>query len=307
MSIELQYIYNNTYFWVAFFVAKSLDLLYWISQTEAFQKFCLYMIWGYSWICTECNSVGGYLYYTYPWVKYSVDYKDWLVDQYAILTSRRKREPDANKWVSACSLLIDSNHYSEVYQLIANPHDTFTYEQAASFANGNIRSSDSSGVDSIIVVKNVDRYCVKLYPAISSGVASLSEADSFNLHPGINTFIPGKDIGQRVFLYPNGYKTRIDLKEPFLSSHGIMSCTYSHPKMSCEISIDIVDLCDFFVVGNQLFSPVFVRRLLEYQGGDFVFDMDYKITIIDNNVNILKLDRTKYLFIGVNGLAVGYL
>jgi hypothetical protein len=276
MYLELlKHLYNNTYFLVAFFVAKSLDLLYWISQTEAFQKFCLYMIWGYSWICTECNSVGGYLYYTYPWVKYSVDYKDWLVDQYAILTSRRKREPEANKWVSACSLLIDSNHYSEVYQLITNPHDTFTYEQVASFANGNIRSGDSSGVDSIIVVKNVDRYCVKLYPAISSGVASLSEADSF--------------------------------KEPFLSSHGIMSCTYSHPKMSCEISIDIVDLCDFFVVGNQLFSPVFVRRLLEYQGGDFVFDMDYKITIIDNNVNILKLDRTKYLFIGVNGLAVGYL
>lgn len=262
MYLELlKHLYNNTYFWVAFFVAKSLDLLYWISQTEVFQKFCLYMIWGYSWICTECNSAGDYLYYTYPWVKYSVDYKDWLVDQYAILKSRRKREPDADRWVSACSLLIDSNNYSEVYQLIANPYDSFTYEQATSFANGNVRSGDSAGVDSIIVVKNVDRYSVKLYPAINS------ESDT----------------------------TIYSFQEPFLSSHGIMSCTYSHPKMSREISIDIADLCDFFVVGNQLFSPVFVRRLLEYQEDDFVFDMDYKIVIIDNNVNIITLDRTKYL------------
>jgi len=32
--------------------------------------------------------------------------------------------------------------------------------------------------------------------------------NEINLHPGINTVIPGfsLDIGQRVFLYPNGYK-----------------------------------------------------------------------------------------------------
>jgi len=41
----------------------------------------------------------------------------------------------------------------------------------------------------------------------------LGDSAEFNLHPGINTFIPGKDIGQRVFLYPNGYKTRIDLNK----------------------------------------------------------------------------------------------
>ena len=81
-------------------------------------------------------------------------------------------------------------------------------------------------------------------------------------------------------------------KELNESSFRPMSISYSHPQMDESIMITLPD--GIWCVGNDLFSPVFVRRCLEYQNQFFVFDDQYSIQIIDNNVNVFSIDKNQY-------------
>jgi hypothetical protein len=71
-----------------------------------------------------------------------------------------------------------------------------------------------------------------------------------------------------------------------------MSISYSHPQMDESIMITLP--AGMWYVGNELFSPIFVRRCLEYQNHFFVFDDRYSIQIIDSNVNLYSIGINQY-------------
>jgi hypothetical protein len=68
---------------------------------------------------------------------------------------------------------------------------------------------------------------------------------------------------------------------------------YSHPKMRNMIELKIPS--SMYMVGNELFTPVFVLRLLTYQSNNYYFDLEYKISILDNEIKTIEL--TSDLFI----------
>ena len=82
-------------------------------------------------------------------------------------------------------------------------------------------------------------------------------------------------------------------KRVTLSDFRPMSISYSHPQMDESIIITLPE--GMWYVGNELFSPVFVRRCLEYQNQFFVFDDQYSIQIIDSNVNIFSIGKKQYV------------
>jgi hypothetical protein len=64
--------------------------------------------------------------------------------------------------------------------------------------------------------------------------------------------------------------------------------------MSNEILLEIPD--NMFFVGNHLLSATFVLRMLEYTvGSNVMFDMDYKLKIIDSNIQYFEMDSNEYL------------
>ena len=69
---------------------------------------------------------------------------------------------------------------------------------------------------------------------------------------------------------------------------------YTNPNMSNEILLEIPHT--MFYVGNQLLSATFVLRMLEYTVGSGVsFDMDYKLKIMDSNIQYFEMDSNEYL------------
>jgi hypothetical protein len=52
-----------------------------------------------------------------------------------------------------------------------------------------------------------------------------------------------------------------------------------------------------YLVGNEILSTAFVKRLLHYQYpySNFVFDMNYKLRIIDHNVSAFQLTSYQYI------------
>jgi hypothetical protein len=68
---------------------------------------------------------------------------------------------------------------------------------------------------------------------------------------------------------------------------------YSHRKMRNTIELKIPS--NMYMVGNELFTSVFVLRLLTYQSNNYYFDLEYKISILDHEIKTIEL--TSDLFI----------
>jgi hypothetical protein len=77
------------------------------------------------------------------------------------------------------------------------------------------------------------------------------------------------------------------------SKYGFLSVEYLHPKQSEPIILNINK--NMFMEGNELFTPEFVLRTLIYQNIDYYFDLNYKIRIMDNNINIFEITSDQYI------------
>jgi hypothetical protein len=55
-----------------------------------------------------------------------------------------------------------------------------------------------------------------------------------------------------------------------------------------------------YIEGNHLLSSTFVLRLLKYQPEKFHFDMDYKLKIIDDDINMFELSSNQFIVLTDN-------
>ena len=53
--------------------------------------------------------------------------------------------------------------------------------------------------------------------------------------------------------------------------------------------------------GNELFTPAFVLRMLEYQPVAYYFDEDYKVRVMDMTCNIIELTSNMYIVVTEEG------
>lgn len=66
-------------------------------------------------------------------------------------------------------------------------------------------------------------------------------------------------------------------------------------------TVEIQHMHQFSFIGNELFTPEFVMRCLEYDGGEGsraavdTFSGKYKIILMDNKMNIYELNETMYI------------
>lgn len=91
---------------------------------------------------------------------------------------------------------------------------------------------------------------------------------------------------------PNEFFMHLPLVQ---SKHQFISVKYSHPRMKEPIFIDIDK--EYYYAYNELFSPVFIKRYLEYQPLEYEFDMNYELEIMDNDINTFVLTSKQYVLL----------
>ena len=74
-----------------------------------------------------------------------------------------------------------------------------------------------------------------------------------------------------------------------------LNVEYTHPNMNKTISLNIGQ--EYFIEGNEILSSAFVKRLLEYQGISYFFDLNYTLKILDNKINFFELGSGEYIII----------
>jgi len=83
-----------------------------------------------------------------------------------------------------------------------------------------------------------------------------------------------------------------------LSKSRFLSVEYTHNQMEKPIYLDIPR--NAYLVGNEILSATFVLRCLKYQAMPFVFDMNYILKIMDNNIKQFTMNSGQYCFLGEN-------
>ena len=199
-------------------------------------------------------------------------------------------------------------YYSELYR---NTDDFDENIHLVQYWNNHLRNHNN--IPHVIncpmlMVKHNDKYLIHLYTNPCKKFVYLSDITQFtnvdsqtrpaNLSP------PSEHLRcSRVVTPQGGSLTELvvkSLEAPCQKLNWIpskvrfLNVSYTNPDMSNEIVLEIPD--NMFFVGNHLLSATFLLRMLEYTVGSTVsFNMDYKLKIIDSNIQYFEMDSNEYL------------
>jgi hypothetical protein len=243
-------------------VTKSVE----ISETEFFQNTASTVIFEYSRLQTNIYLWSKDVYQEYYAVRIIVDAAVFMKETYTSLTSRKRLEPPGN-WVQVCSThhLTRGYHigdgkpiYTESYRVTQGAIDLEPYFQTSYENNLELR------------VENKD------YENSDALIIARSN-DKYRILRCHETPVPP------VFpLEPSNVK--------------FLSVEYFATPESTPLVLQIPKT--MYIANNELFSPGFIRRALEYQDEPFDFDLGYTLKIMDSNLNHVEIDQTKYIRLG---------
>lgn len=86
-----------------------------------------------------------------------------------------------------------------------------------------------------------------------------------------------------------------------VSSVRFIAIEYCHPKMNYQVSICLPK--GMYLAGNEILSSVFVMRWLanNMAKNSYIFDMDYVLHIMDNNIKYAEITSREYCIITDDG------
>lgn len=197
---------------------------------------------------------------------------NWL---YCVLNFQRM-EPSTTSWISKSSLLY--NPTAELLKFEEEYIDTFLKIITADI----FTDLDNSNYANLYFSK----LCV--------------EFTKYQLYPLV-IFKSGLSNGSSGYIVRRGRNSydNISFKK---SRVRFLSIEYTSPSMKGPVEFNLGN--EWFFVGNELFTPTFVLRMLEYQPVLYFFEEDYKITIMDNNCTIFTISNNEYIVINKDGYEI---
>ena len=77
---------------------------------------------------------------------------------------------------------------------------------------------------------------------------------------------------------------------------------YENPRMETRIELHVGR--EWMMDGNDLFMPAHIMHLLEHQPEPYVFDFEYKLHIMDNNINMFEIDINHHIYLTENNYKI---
>lgn len=128
---------------------------------------------------------------------------------------------------------------------------------------------------------------------MSDNISSIVESTNNTLE-GMITMKNGEKYINRIFFKKNEPKVETEL--PLVpSKHRFISVKYKQSNMDEPIFIDIDN--EYYYAYNEVLSPLFIKRYLEYQPMIYDFDMDYQLEVMDNDINTFVLTSKQYILL----------
>lgn len=204
------------------------------------------------------------IYNSDPKIKNLIDTALYFIKYIYCTSYNQKIEPMKNKWICTSVLMKRSSNFVG---------EEFNYNETYEFMN----------TDDIL----------EPLKEISDNISSIVESSN-NAVEGMITMKNGEKYINRIFFNKNEAKMETEL--PLVpSKHRFISVKYTHPNMDEPVFIDIDN--EYYYANNEILSPLFVKRYLEYQLLIYDFDMNYELEIMDNDINSYKLSSKQYILL----------
>lgn len=224
------------------------------------------------------TKVGNYLYNNFDIIKNTVDSTSYNFDKVVAEYKGYRIEPFDKHW--ACiSVLLQNDEtvftgkkylYLENYQYI-KPHTT----------------PDISKTD---YYNNCISYLGKMMNPIAKTDNNIIELMiTMKLDDGIANYSFNKFIEEPTY-------SNIRSKASFLTIE------YTHPDMKTRICMELEK--DVYFTNNVILSPLFIKRYLEYQPEEYVFNENYTINLMDANINMITLTYPQSILLSKDSYTV---
>lgn len=198
-----------------------------------------------------------------------------------------KNEPDETEWVhfyslTTCTSTSDFGLENFIFDSMetylcpqTNDFELFMQNEYELFLNHNVKQPKYNYefeqipeiIETLFVARKEDKYVFRTFPVLHS----LPEDKNLCI-------FPEKSDMQFVIL------------------------EYKHPKMYNKIELKIPD--SYNLVGNEILSPAFIQRMLELQRSFYVFDFEYEVMLIDNDLECRKLRFNNYVKLEKNSYKI---
>lgn len=241
------------------------DLYDKVSENEALSSVLLKLFDVYVTAQMHISNNCHYAYTHFPIVRVTVDHVVYYGTCFVGLIEGYKVEPIHHNWIST-HILIRNNHvfknneyiHIENYQMMTNE-----------------LSPDCS------YNSKVENGVMYFYTILQSLISSLMHV--------VDAIVVMKD-GNRYIV--RSILNKHDTFQHKASKPVFLSISYKHPRMENQIAIEFSE--SMYQVGNVVLTPMFVKRYLEYQSSSYIFDEEYTLDIIDNDMNMLTMNSKQY-------------
>lgn len=208
------------------------------------------------------------LYRNYPLVKDTVDRSIYVKDTVLAFLQSYKIEPYDQNWLCTASL---TNNTSPLYADDPCQY-TDTYD--------------------IIFDTDDQHYIIREFKHSSNTLNCLFK-ESNNICEFMVTL---KYNSSYIYRIINKHYQDEDIELPAVASNvKFISIEYTNPSQPQSIFIDLDK--SVYMVGNEILSPIFIKRYLSYQPFAYHFDYDYRVNIIDGDLNTITLKSNQHILL----------
>lgn len=211
-----------------------------------------------------------HLYYQNEIIRFPTDFVIWSYETIEVMNIRHRQEPTSTRWLNVCS----SGRLTRGAYIGKTP---FTFAESYNKMNDLTEKEDMIHAFETALENNSD----------------LVE-DNKDYMDNDTIVVMKWDGLYKVSRVTNPVEPQTyDFSK---SNVRFLSVEYTVPESSKRVGFKVpVEMC---VQGNELFSHAFVRRLLEYQPETAEFDFNYRLKIMDGDVNEIELNNTQYIVLG---------
>ena len=229
---------------------------------------------------TRMSKTGNYLYNNVEFIQNVVDSTSYNIKYGTAMYNKYRIEPIDNNWVCVSILLKndnnlfsgDTNIYLENYQHI-KPHNTSEVSKTDYYNN-----------------------CVSYFGDMATSIANCDNTV-------IETMVTMK-LDESTFnkSFNTKNETETQIYSNVRSKVSFLTIEYTHPQMKDRLVIELDK--NVYFANNIVLSSLFIKRYLEYQVENYVFDENYTINLMDNNINMVTLTQLDSILLGENSYTV---
>ena len=256
-----------------------------LAESPRVQNAVLFFILFNNRVQTNCYLFFKNVYDENQIIRVPVDFALWSYGQAELMNLKHRIEPNVDSWLNVCSSVRIKRGVH------VNKSPCRYLESYSHFSDKTLNSLKNKEKDE--GVGNTESFII----ACESNANLAKDNSDYEDHDTVVIMKQGCNYKVSI---ANLHQSREDPYNFTLAKSNVIFLGVEYCVESKNIVVPLKLQKGMYIQENELFSPAFVRRMLEYQSEYFEFEMDYILNIIDGEVHNFALNNNQYIVLREN-------